>query len=709
MAEDIVEPRLAAAAAAQPEENLKNQAALDLPPTAQLMRSGLYVGVPSSSPERPPPWLLTVPIDPPFSSTSELLRIDVDGWQPLGVASGTLTSFLTGHVHWIANLHTAPSADRWLGTIWFKDGDVARFPYTDVEITFSIVGFRRFARATFNGGGAPSRTRTFRYGSPGFHAVEFEFDVTTDARPVLELDTHAHPNYPASLRRERLNVSQVFTRAGFNVRTSSGSAIIPLAGAGADGVWTDMEMHDAMQMYWSRFSARPQWALWTLIAAMHEVGPSRGGIMFDDLGPQHRQGTAIFTSSFISNPERTEPNPEAWVNRMIFWTTCHEMGHAFNLAHSWDKAAGTPWIPSVSEPEVRSFMNYPFRVIGGEAAFFADFEFRFSDAELLFLRHAPERLVQMGNAAWFDHHGFEQTRVLPEPTFVLSLRVNRARPEFEFMEPVVIELKLTNQSKQPQIVPEKILSMHENMTVIVRREGHEARQYQPYAEYFWKEQNIALAPLEAIYESLFVATGKGGWLISEPGYYTVQIALHLAQEDIVSKPLRLRVAPPKGYDEEYLAQDYFSDEVGRILKFDGSRHLTKGIDTLTEATERLPEHRVAMHSRIALGNALARDFRSLDFVDGEPACLNIQKAAPAAGLKLLSEALVAKPQLAAETLGNIDFHTYGDMYCELLDAYQMDDAAAQVQGTILQTLSARNVKPEVLKSIERQAERYKQA
>ena len=68
-------------------------------------------------------------------------------------------------------------------------------------------------------------------------------------------------------------------------------------------------------------------------------------------------------------------------------------------------------MPLADEPEARSFMNYPYNVAGGQAAFFADFEFRFSDQELLFIRHAPERFVQMGNAAWFDHHGFEEAAV----------------------------------------------------------------------------------------------------------------------------------------------------------------------------------------------------------------------------------------------------------------------------------------------------------
>jgi hypothetical protein len=135
--------------------------------------------------------------------------------------------------------------------------------------------------------------------------------------------------------------------------------------------------------------------------------------MFDDIGPNHRQGTAIFTDSFIQDVPAGDPNPAAWRQRMVFWTVVHEMGHAFNLAHSWQKAlgfplvTGNPWIPLTNQPEARSFMNYPFNVSGGESAFFSDFRLRFSDEELIFMRHAPRRFVQVGNSDWFVNHAFE--------------------------------------------------------------------------------------------------------------------------------------------------------------------------------------------------------------------------------------------------------------------------------------------------------------
>jgi len=322
--------------------------------------------------------------------------------------------------------------------------------------------------------------------------VEFEFDSVEGTTAVTTVETHAHPNRPASLPQESLSIEKAFECAGFNVKKSGGVNTIPITATDSDARWSDMEMHDAMQTYWSRFANKPQWSLWVLFASLHETGTSLGGIMFDDIGPNHRQGTAIFNDSFIKNAPPGDANPEAWVQRMRFWTACHEMGHSFNLAHSWQKQHppewGTAWIPLTNEPEARSFMNYPFSVSGGQTAFFADFEYRFSDGELLFMRHAPARFVQMGNADWFDHHGFQQAIVSPEPTLQLELRVNRKTALFEFLEPVVLELKLTNISSQPQLIEEKLLAMLDHMIVMIKKDDKPARQFVPYAQYCWQHQ-----------------------------------------------------------------------------------------------------------------------------------------------------------------------------------------------------------------------------
>lgn len=632
----------------------------------------------------------------------EELRLDVDGQFPQMTASGTITRSLAGRINWIAKLRPRGRFG-WVGHIWYKDGATQLFPYTNVSITVSrsVHSQQRRATAQFSGGGAPSRVRAFRYQSPYYRNVDFEFDFVEGVTPVTEIATDAHPNRPATLPAETLGIETVFRRAGFRTTRSPGG---PVPVQGGDSLWSDQEMHDAMQAFWTKFANRPQWSLWTFFAPRHEMGANLGGIMFDDIGPNHRQGTAIFYDSFISQAPGGDAQPAAWIDRMRFWTAVHEMGHAFNLAHSWQKSmvAGSagPWIPLDDVPEERSFMNYPFNVNGGQSAFFSDFEFRFSDAELLFLRHAPERFVQQGNADWFDDHGFQQALVSAEPPLALELRVNRAQPVFEFLEPVMLELKLTNVSEQPQLLPDDLISSSDKLTIVVKKQGQPARTFLPFAQYCRKPGQTVLRTGQSQYESLFVAAGRGGWLVSEPGNYEVQACLHLEKEDILSRPLALRIAPPAERKEEVLAQDFFSDAVGRTLAFDGTRESSKANNVLFEVAQLVPESAAAAHARIAFFVPQLAGTKRLDLSGEKPRIVRTvaQQGQARADLESL---LAVSADRAAETLGHIDYNYYLNRFCNVLEA----DGELATCGKVLEqgrkVLEARHVIKDVIDALDR--------
>jgi hypothetical protein len=622
----------------------------------------------------------------------EELHLDVDGSYPQRVASGVVVLGLQ-RLHWIASLAPAGS-NRWTGTIFYKDGPVTNFPYTTVRIRVfpDSDPSDTTARLEFRAPGGLKRIRRFHFRSRFFHEVDFEFDSAAGEATTTQVASCAHPNRPPALPCEQLTIKKVFQRAGFDVTQSPGGTV-PIVGAGADARWSDAEMHDAMQVFWSRFSATAQWAMWVFFASLHEQGNSLGGIMFDDIGPNHRQGTAIFNDAFISVPPAGDPNPVAWVQRMIFWTACHEMGHAFNLAHSWQKSLtlGTrgPWVPGLAdEPEARSFMNYPFRVNGGQAAFFANFGYRFSDGELLFMRHAPERFVQMGNADWFDHHGFEEARMSPQPALQLDVGVNRESGVFEFLEPVTLELKLTNVSTEPQIVDANILSSLDAMTVIIKPQGKPAREFRPFGRYCYLPQKIVLRPAESIYSALGVSAGLNGWDLAEPGWYVVQVALRSAEEDLVSAPLYLRVTPPLGYEDELIAQELFTEDVGRVLAMRGSEELSHANDVLREVVTRLSDRKVAIHAALTLGLSAAKNFKILTPAPSEPAGLKITARPPRKdeARELLEEILVARGEDAAETLGNISYLREASAVAEWLAEAGDPKAAAAVQAAAYETL-----------------------
>ena len=649
--------------------------------------------------------LTPLPIQPLFG---EELRLDVDGRYPQNTASGTIPISKVQRLHWIARL-VRTGKNRYAGGIWYKDPAAAAFPYTTVSIavTPGLFGLGRSATATFSAAGLPPRIITYAYKSAYFHKVEFEFDAEVNITPGLSIETHAHPNRPATLPAETLSIQNVFQRSGFKVATSPNpSAIASPLGT----TWSDMEMHDAMTAFWSRFTASAQWAMWVLFARQHEIGSNLGGIMFDDIGPNHRQGTALFYDSFISTAPVGDPQPAAWVSRMRFWTAVHEMGHAFNLAHSWQKALGTAWIPLANEPEARSFMNYPYNVAGGQTAFFADFAFRFSNPELLFMRHAPARFVRMGDADWFENHAFQQAAIHPMPPLALDVRFNRPRSVYEFMEPVVAELKLKNISTTPQVVDENVLKTLDGITIALKREGSRARQYAPYARYCQKATPKVLAPGQAIYGSVFLTAGLNGIDVAEPGRYVIQAALHQAEGDIVSAPATLRIAPPRSFDEEVIAQDVLTDAVGRVLAFDGSNVLKGANDTLREVVAKMGDRRVARHARIPLALAVAKPAQVLEIGAGnEPLGSGAERqmsvqtlaARPDEARAELDEALCgAGADVAAESLGHIDYKVYVDKLTDLLETQGQRQDARKVQQDLKTLLAARNVLPRVLAEVD---------
>jgi len=130
--------------------------------------------------------------------------------------------------------------------------------------------------------------------------------------------------------------------------------------------------------------------VWLFTARLHDLGPGLLGIMFDQQGRQ-RQGCADFHASLAgTTPDRL---------RSQLYTCVHELGHCFNLFHSFHKEFMNP--PQPNRLGALSWMNYPQRYQpssgpGGTAAFWSAFPFRFDDLELVHLRHAFRDNIIMG-------------------------------------------------------------------------------------------------------------------------------------------------------------------------------------------------------------------------------------------------------------------------------------------------------------------------
>ncbi|NIN69589.1 MAG: hypothetical protein GTO63_33885, partial [Anaerolineae bacterium] len=120
-----------------------------------------------------------------------------------------------------------------------------------------------------------------------------------------------------------------------------------------------------------------------------------------------------------------------------------EMGHAFNFLHSWDKG----------RPDALSWMNYPHKYDrrNGAGSFWGNFRMRFDDEELIHLRHGDRASVIMGGDPWASGGHMEapsgaMADLVGEAPVELLVR---SKGYFQFMEPVIIELRIRNTTDLP--------------------------------------------------------------------------------------------------------------------------------------------------------------------------------------------------------------------------------------------------------------------
>jgi hypothetical protein len=347
-------------------------------------------------------------------------------------------------------------------------------------------------------------------------------------------------------------------------------------------------------------------------------------------------------------------------------------------------------------------MNYPARVSGGQAAFFSDFRFRFSDDELIFMRHAPRRFVQMGNADWFVDHGFEQPPEAMQRTgWRLEIRLNREASTFAFLEPVYLEHKLTNVSGASRLVDSDILTDGGHVTVFVGRAGGATRLWNPLCTRYERPNVEMLADGRSIYGVQLVSASTSGWLIDEPGFYKVQAAVEIDGAVVLSNVLRIFVAPPASKEESRLAPDYFTEDVGRVIAFDGAPELAKANATLREVAARCPNNPAARHAEVAVSAPMLRDYKRLEVgrdsrdMEIRSTEANVEEAA-----RTQLPVLTDEPEAAAATLGHIPYFADMERLAEALNRAGDERKAQEVLEVSVSTMKKRGVLPSVIAAAE---------
>jgi hypothetical protein len=431
-----------------------------------------------------------------------------------------------------------------------------------------------------------------------------------------------------------------------------------------------------------------------LAGIMFDYGTAYGG---PGRSPE-RQGFAVFRGHPVFNnlPAGVPANQaEAETLRYFLYAWVHEAGHAFNYMHSWDKG----------QPNALSWMNYPQYV----SNFWNDFEFRFGDEELIHLRHGDRSSVIFGGDPWASGGHLEVppgAMVQMEGAAPLELLL-RSQGYFEFLEPVVVELRLRNLSAMPLGVDTRLSPEHGRVAIYIQRPDRRIIRYTPIIHREGTPQASVLSPAgvgvegaDRFSENVALTFHRQGFIFDTPGEYVVR-AIYTGPHElvIVSNTMRVRVGSPVSREEDRLAQDHFSPQVGMALYLGGSQspYLQQGMEHLEKLVERSADSPVGAKAATVLARSLARPFFRIR--DPQQRVLTqVHKAEPGRALELTRPALERYRRVPDRAL-NIAYHQLVRRRAELLRAAGQERQANEELTRLHEDLGARGVNPSVLADI----------
>ncbi len=223
-----------------------------------------------------------------------------------------------------------------------------------------------------------------------FRTVFLEHDYEEG---VVPMEPYFPENLPSPNRSYPISIIDAFADAGIEiivVNEKINSVPSPKGTPIHKGVWTNDELSEALPKNFTLFKNEPQWSLW-LFSAKEYVMSNIFGITINCKG-RKRRGCAVFQNSTGWQTDEEK--------RLRLFIYIHELGHCFNLNHSWEK-------PQTDQSSKRerysslSWMNLPWRYYSskessGRKAFWGAFDFQFDSSELMHLRHGFRNDVIFG-------------------------------------------------------------------------------------------------------------------------------------------------------------------------------------------------------------------------------------------------------------------------------------------------------------------------
>lgn len=483
----------------------------------------------------------------------------------------------------------------------------------------------------------PGASYLCQFVSAFFRTVQIETDHVADVTVPL-FQQYSTGSLPSGGPARTLSVVSAYAEAGIEMQPVPPGPVIDTSEAGADKAWTDSELQAAMVSHFSLLRNEPQWKVWELAAKEHELGPGLLGIMFDYYDEWQRQGCAVFYEGLGGTT--------ADKLRLQLYTYVHELGHCFNMMHSWQKSLAVP--PQANRPSSLSYMNYPWLYPSGPGgpgnpnAFWAAFPFQFDDPELVHLRHGFRNDVIMGGNNFAIGAALEDPQTFNQPIqenagLQVELSVSKKNKRFMFGEPIIVNAKLTATDTSGKTIHPYLHPSAGLLQIGICDPEGTLKTYRPLIEHCVAGQELRLdASNPSVDTSVYCGFGKDGFYFDRTGFYQVR-AIYTAMDGskVFSNILRLRVSHPVTEEDEDVASLFFGKEQGALLYLLGSDspQLQHGNDAFDEVLEKHATHPLAEYVRLIHGINSARHFKKIP--PGE-AKVHVRKADLAHSNKVLS-------------------------------------------------------------------------
>jgi hypothetical protein len=349
-------------------------------------------------------------------------------------------------------------------------------------------------------------------------------------------------------------------------------------------------------------------------------------------------------------------------------------------------------------------MNYPDSATPGAGAganatwFYKRFGFRFDEGELLFLRHAPERFVEMGAEAWFRHHGRVSRESVDRR---LQLDVRGLKPIVEYGEPVMAELRLSNVSGGPVLAHKNLTPSDGLVEIAITNPRGERR---PFVTIDHTRSALALQPLaagERVYESIDLTMGSFGFPFKEPGAYRIEASYTNVDGGTAAAVMQLYVRPPRAYDALPTVHELFNARVGAALYVDGTRTQGQVIETIDRVRQRLddqlgPANPISTHLAAARYLPLATPSKTIVPGSNKVTVLPEEPDLVVEALRPVIEA----PAETADTFGHIWYGEVVDTYVQAAEQAKEKALAVEAQGNLVSLFQSRGVIAPVVEQAE---------